>query len=330
MNVGILAVDYYLPVTRVSTADMLDEIKPERFGVTNKYVEESAGIKEVRHIHNELPSKMAIEASLKAIERASISPDDIGVIIFCGIDRDYNEPATAHNVQAGIGSQAFCFDVQNACLGFASALLEAEMWVRSRRAKYALVCTGERSSLVSKDWIDTIKRSDDVNVFKKHVGGLTVGDAGAAAIVGPTESEAGFKGFQFASEGEHAQLCYYSMESGKRHGEMVMGKISAVMLRAQKRLYSDSLHVLGWQPSDMDIVITHQVGQRTWERFAQILGIQFDKLTKTFENLGNITSATFPVNLAIGLEEKKISKGMKVFGALAGSGLSIVQMGMQI
>lgn len=330
MNIGILSVDYYLPTTRVQTSELMDEIKPERFGATNQFIEENTGIKEVRHIHNELPSEMAIAASNKAIHKLGINPSKIDVIIFCGIDRDYNEPATAHAVQAAIGSNGFCFDVQNACLGFASGLIQAEMWIRSGRARYALVCTGERSSLITKDQIEVLQKTNDLTVFKNRIGGLMIGDAGAAAIIGPTESSAGFKNFNFYSNGKHTGLCYYKIENGKCTGEMLMGKITAATLKAHQQLYPQSLADVGWQPKQIDRVIAHQVGHKPWIRLAEILDMKLDRFTKTFENFGNLTSATFPINLAIGLEEKKILPGMKIFGALSGSGLSIVQMGMEI
>ena len=331
MNIGIISVDYFLPKTIVKTSEMMDELQPERFGVSNTFIEDNVGVKQVRHAETEQkPSELAIPAAHKAIASAGIRSDEIGVIIFCGIDRDYTEPSTAHNIQKAIGGRGFCFDVSNACLGFANGLLEAEMWVRAGRAKYALVCTGEKPSLVSKDWIEHIKRSDDLAVFKRKVGGLTVGDAGAAAVVGATESEAGFKGFWFSSEGEYADLCYYSMDQGERVGEMVMNKISAVMLRSHKRLYAQSLSELNWNAHDIGVLIAHQVGRKPWQKCAEIFNVDLNKLTKTYDVLGNITSATFPVNLALGLENGIINTGQKCFGALAGSGLSVVHFGLQL
>ena len=56
------------------------------------------------------------------------------------------------------------------------------------------------------------------------------------------------------------------------------------------------------------------------------MGVEKERMTKTFDTLGNITSATFGINYAMALESGKIRSGDLVMAAMAGSGLSVCQV----
>jgi 3-oxoacyl-[acyl-carrier-protein] synthase III len=330
MNTAIYDIDYYLPSQVVKTADLLAETQPDRVGFTTDLISDLLGIQEVRYAESpEMPSTLAIKAAEKLFSRSSIRPDQIGLIIFCGIDRDYCEPSTAHFVQAAIGSRAICFDISNACLGFMSGIQVANAMIADGTVEYALICTGERPSEVAKSVTKSLKSELKRTVFWNKVGGLTVGDAGAAAIIGPKTGKAGLVGMKVTSAGKLARLCYYRWND--RHeidGRMHMKEISNAILDAHRDLYPQALAAMNLDPERINCLITHQVGKRPWERYPEIMGVDQLKMTKTFDLLGNITSATFAVNYAQALESKRIKKGDLVFAAMAGSGLSVCQMGM--
>ena len=104
MSAFISAIDYYLPSNIVNTRAMMAEIQPERLGFTDKIIEDLIGIKEVRHAsENEKPSTLASNAANKALSKFNGNPDEIDLLIFCGIDRDYIEPSTAHIIQENLG-----------------------------------------------------------------------------------------------------------------------------------------------------------------------------------------------------------------------------------
>ena len=51
------------------------------------------GIQERRICETEMqPSELAIPAAQKAIKESDINPSKIGLLIFCGIEKDYSEP----------------------------------------------------------------------------------------------------------------------------------------------------------------------------------------------------------------------------------------------
>ena len=330
MNSYISTIDYYLPNQKVKTKDMMLEAKPERLGFSETMIEDLIGVKEVRHATEmEAPSTLAINAAEKAIAKFEGNPDDIGLIVFCGIDRDYIEPSTAHVVQAKLGlKKAICFDITNACLGFMTGIQVARSAINMEPDKHVLVCTGEHSSQFSKIFLPQLQNATKHEQFLNKIGALTLGDAGVAAIISPSKSESHFVGLNFVSKGELSKLCHVSHKDGEYTGQMKMREICNAGLRLHKKLLPESLSNFDLKQEDVNCFITHQVGQVAWDGFSRLLGFSEGIMTKTFDILGNITSATFGVNYALALEQNQVKKGDILFGAMAGSGLTICQIAL--
>jgi len=328
MNTYISAIDYYLPSQVVKTRDMMAETKPERLGFSETLIEDLIGIVEVRHANDsEKPSTLATRAAEKALAKFEGNLDEIDLLIFCAIDRDYVEPSTAHVVQSNLGlKNAVCFDVTNACLGFMTGMQIANAAIAARTARNVLICTGERSSDVTKNFMPQLKGSEKRGHFFDKIGALTVGDAGVAAVISPSEQAAGIQSLNFSSDGRLSELCYYKYDQNIPEGQMLMKEISNAILDAHKALLPQTFENANIKGKDIDCLITHQVGKRPWQRYPRIMGVPQNQMTKTFDTLGNITSATFGVNYAKAIECGQINSGDLVMAAMAGSGLSICQI----
>ena len=87
------------------------------------------------------PSDLAIPAARKAIEAATdIKPEEIDLVIFCGIERDQPEPATAHVIQDKLGLNArYALDIANACFGFVNAMEIATNYISCGIVKLSLI-----------------------------------------------------------------------------------------------------------------------------------------------------------------------------------------------
>jgi 3-oxoacyl-[acyl-carrier-protein] synthase-3 len=333
MNTYISSIEYYLPYQIVKTRDMMAETKPERLGFSDTLIEDLIGIFEVRHaLDDEKPSTLSSKAAIKALDQFEGNPNEIDLLIFCGIDRDYVEPSTAHVVQANLGlKNAVCFDISNACLGFMTGIQIANTALESGLARNVLLCTGECPSRVSKVTAPHLRDIDSRSDFFNKIGALTVGDAGVAAILGrgTSDENRGFKSMNFNSDGKLSKLCYYKHDRGViSEGQMLMKEISNSILDAHRDLLPSTLSKANIRSKDINCLITHQVGKRPWEKYPKIMGVDKNTMTRTFDTLGNITSATFGVNFVQALESGKIKQGDLVMAAMAGSGLSVCQMTM--
>lgn len=325
----ILSVGHYLPETVVKSSELLDEIGPGHFGISSDLIEKRVGVVQMRHsAAREKPSDMAIAAAEVALEKAPIKRDEIDHVIFCGVERDYVEPSTAHWVQTGLGlkPKTTCFDVANACLGFTTAMQIGNALIASGGARYVLVVTGEKLSNLTHLVIRELQKRKSKSILTRKVGFLTLGDAGGAVVLAPSSGNNGFVHFGASSQGEHADYCKYRIVDGILDGQMIMERICAAGLRAHQEMFAPSMERLGWASPHIDCLITHQVGRKPFKRLSEIFSVAEEKMTKTFDFLGNIATATFPVNLS--LQASKLSSGSRVFAAMTGSGLAVCQFGM--
>ncbi len=324
----IASIGTYLPDQVVRSSELMDEVQSEaKFGIPSTWIEELTGIKERRFAGADAkPSDLAIQAGQAALDKAGIDPKDIGMVLYCGIDRDWIEPATSHRIQRELGCvNATCMDITNACHGFSNGMSVGDAMIATGAAENVLVVTGEVPSHLIHDVIRDISENPTLENFNSKIGGFTTGDAGGAVILQRASAESGIKTYRFTSRGRYAELCFYKFdETGKRCGQMIMDKISAVMIRMHQALIKETYEGLDWRPEDVDHLICHQVGTKPHHRMAKLAGIELQKAPTIFQSYGNLTSATIPVTLA----SANPQQGDRILILGAGSGLSISQIGM--
>ena len=108
---------------------------------SDEWILQRTGIRE-RHIVDPgvATSDLGQAAALKAIERAGLTPDDIGVIIVGTVTPDMLFPSTACLIQHKIGApHAWGFDLSAACSAFTYSLTAASQFVASGAHDHALV-----------------------------------------------------------------------------------------------------------------------------------------------------------------------------------------------
>lgn len=332
---SILSVGTYQPSERISSTDLLDEIKSEQnYNIARDWMTEKVGIIERRASKLDcLPSDLAVPAALDAIEACEgLNPADIDLVIFAGIERDQPEPATAHTINHKLGLGArHCFDISNACYGFMEAMQVASLYLKGGAANKALVVTGEISTHIMRKIVDELKKGIDPLIAKTKLGALTVGDAGGAVILGPSYGyeRTGFELFNTSVDSSHAQKCMYRHnDDGTIGGQMLMGPISAAFLSMQKGLFTETMGQLGWKKADW--VLSHQIGKPPFEKIKRMTGVDDSRMIKTYPMNGNITTATFAHNYKKLLKNGNVRRGDKVLGCFAGSGLAMGQIGYTI
>ena len=216
----------------------------------------------------------------------------------------------------------------NACFGFIDAMQVASSYIRCGITRYALIVTGEVPSKVLRAAVDVLKEGVDIKTARQIIGALSVGDAGGAVVMGPTidREQSGFELFNTITHSEQAENCKYRQrEDGSFEGHMKMGQLAGAFVRCHTKLMEDTLLQLGW--SSFDWVLSHQIGQKPFDIIGRIEGVKPSKMIKTLDKLGNITSATFPVNFDQLLGEGSLQPGDRVGGCFAGSGIVIGQFG---
>jgi len=328
----IVSVGTHLPSQIVKSDHLFEEINSDTlYGIATNWMSKNMGIIERRMSEIDCePSELAIPAARKAIESIpNFNPKEIGLVIFCGIERDQPEPATAHTIQNALGLQAnITFDVANACLGFIDGMRIATNFIESGTIKYALVVTGEVSTRVLRSFVKQLKQGVTRAQAYKLVGGLSVGDAGGAVVLGPAEPEqkSGFKYFNSNVDSGHTDKCIYRVKKdGEIEGQMLMAKILAQGIKMHRDMIDDTLDRLNWD--NFDWVLSHQTGKRNFEEFSKFRGVDKDRMIRTYDLYGNTTSATLPLGWEKLINSGMVCRGDKIGGLFAGSGLATCQFG---
>ncbi|MGH1540171.1 MAG: ketoacyl-ACP synthase III [Arenicella sp.] len=325
----IHSVGTHLPKQVIKSDDIFKEIKSEQqYNIPTDWMSKNMGIVERRVAPDSAqPSELAIPAAEKAIKNSNIDKKDIDAVIFCGIERDRPEPATAHTIADELNINAsIAFDVANACFGFIDGMNIAAKFINSGTAKYALVVTGEVPTKILKTVVKNLKKGMDQASAKNLIGALSVGDAGGAVLMGRSDDSSGFELFRTFSQSQHTKKCYYQFdENGVFDGQMRMANLAALMIRNHSQLIQNTLDQLGW--NEFDWMLSHQIGQRPFDKISELKGINPKRMIKTFDKLGNVASATFPINFHKLSKNGKVKPGERIGGCFAGSGIVIGQFG---
>lgn len=333
-NIEICSVGTFLPPEIVTTESMMSAARSEEIGISQTALATELGIKEVRRAAPSLLwSDLAARAAEDCLSRINIPREDIGMVIYTGIDGDHKEPSVAHKVQDKLGMDGMpAYDISNACQGFVTGLMAANAHIGNGDANYILVVTGELGSRLIDMVIDDIaKKLPTIDVFRSKMGVFSVGDAGGAVLVrahSGSTVDPKFKAFNSTSRGKYAGLCEYRVGRNGLEGHMMMREISAATYKEHRRQFPVIMKRLGWQSSDVDALITHQVGSLGFKWLSKMSGVPMERMTKTYDLLGNLTTVTLAVNLRKCIDENLVKEGGRIVGLFSGSGITVVHFGL--
>ncbi len=270
------------------------------------------------------PSDLAAAAATTALQRSGIDPEAVDLLIFASASHDVAEPATANRVQVLTGCvNARVFDVKNACNSFVEGLDIAATMLRAGRSQVAVVATGE----VLSPFVQTVVSDGDR--ITSLLGGLTLGDAGAAAVVVPRTDGciAAVGEGTFQSDGHHWEAAII------RSGGSMMGRdvsaahfvsdSSTIMRLAGEmipRVAAEARKALGWEADTVALVVPHQASIAKMEEIAESAEIPFDRFMTIVGTYGNAAAASVPLALSLAFESGRVDAGDRilVLGGAAG------------
>ena len=115
INSHIIGMGYYVPKNIIN-----NEYFTQFMETSDQWIQDRSGIKERRFVaNNEGPSDIAIPAVEMAMERAGITKDDIGLIIFATSTPDYYTPGSGCLLQEKMDFPTIgALDIRVQCSGF--------------------------------------------------------------------------------------------------------------------------------------------------------------------------------------------------------------------
>lgn len=258
-------------------------------------------------------------------------PNEIDAIIYTGLTRDYLEPATAHIVQAKLGANnATVFDVSNACHGFMNGIHLMDALIATGQVRRGLVVTGEQGSLFTRKAVTALKESNEKQLLTELAAGFTLGDAGAAMLMGPKLGpDSGFMGFMLQSQGQHAGFC--TSGAPMQEGPLLtdMPAIISESTKLIAGMFQEFLYKrLKWRIEDLSKYVIHQVGGKAFKLHSDILGVPLNIMPKTVSTLGNLITANIPLCVNNFYTDQEVNSGDKIYLSGVGSGISLSQAGL--
>ncbi len=297
-----------------------------RMDTSDEWIVQRTGIRERRFADPATStSQLGAAAARKAIERAGIAVEDIGLIVFATLSPDYFFPGGGVRVQELLGMPTVgALDVRDQCTGFLYGLSVAEAYVKGGFHDHVLVIGSE---IHSRGLNFTTAGRDTAVIF---------GDGAGAVVVGPAESGRGILSSHLHSEGKYAlDLCveepgflkdpwltHETIDSGKHFPKMNGKYVFAHAVRRFPEVIREALDKNGCPVSDVALLIPHQANLRITSAVGEALGLPEEKVFSNIERYGNTTAASIPIALDECLEQGRIREGDLVCLAAFGSGFT--------
>lgn len=333
---------YELPPNVVTSDDLEKRLEPlyESLHFQKGQLEAITGIHERRFWdHDYQMHHGAIKAAQKAIAAASVSPEDIGILIYGGVCRDNLEPATACAVSDGLhlGSRTQIYDVSNACLGVINGMIQVANAIELGQIRAGIVVSCESARQIVDFTIERLLKSYQMELFKKTVATLT-GGSGAVAVILVDESVSrnGHRllGAVSRSATAHHRLCRWGPDTGiPASGLHSMETDSVGILQNGVALgvetFKDFKKLLSWPDDKPDKIICHQVGATHQKNILKTIGIPKRKDFTTYQYLGNMGTVSLPITAAIAAEREFLLPGDLVGFFGIGSGLNCLMLGIR-
>jgi len=309
----------YVPPRVLTNSDLEKMVE-----TTDEWILQRTGIRE-RHIVDPgvATSDLAKEAALKAIEKAGLTPNDIGVIVVGTVTPDMLFPSTACLVQHKIGAHhAWGFDLSAACSAFTYALTAASQLVAAGCHDHALVIGADVMSSI----IDYKDRATCV-LFGDGAGAIVVSAAsnGEPSILdfeheidgggGPALCMPAGGSLHPPSHDTVDQRMHYVKQDGQTVFKFAVRKTeeSARRIMSRNNISADAL----------DLFVSHQANRRIIQAATEKLGIDQAKVVINIERFGNTTAATIPLALNDAVQDGRLKKGDLVLLCSVGAGFTV-------
>lgn len=341
-SVCIESFGYTLPSEIWSSDDVEQKLEPlyRRLKLPAGRLELMTGISERRFWPaNVRPSQPSVSSCRLALEAAGFDRQQVGCLIHASVCRDFLEPATACTVhhQLGLPESAVIYDVSNACLGILNGILQAANMIELGQIKAALVVGSEGGRQLVQTTIDTLNRDESLTrkSIKSAIASLTIGSASCAVLLtheSISKSKNRIVAAAATANTKYNDLCQsHEDQAGSEmaplmetDSEQLMEKGIETGVANMKRFLAAS----GWQVSDINKSVCHQVGGTHRKLMLESLGISTEIDYATFSWLGNTGSAALPITMAVGCDKEFIKPQDSVAMLGIGSGINCVMIGV--
>ncbi|NIP31554.1 MAG: beta-ketoacyl-ACP synthase III, partial [Candidatus Dadabacteria bacterium] len=300
-SVRIISTGTSIPSKIISNFDLEKIVDTD-----DEWITARTGIKERRMAdENHASSDLGVEAATKALDKASLDPKDIDVVIVATITPDYLFPSTACLVQEKIGAtNAYAFDLSAGCSGYLYAMQVAKGMIDGGGAETILIIGAE-----------TLTRVTD---YEDRGTCILFGDGAGATLLQRSNNSGGILSICLGSDGGGWDLLYQpgggsripssvqSVENRDHFLKMNGKEVFKIAVTSMGNASVQAIEKAGLKPGDIDLFIAHQANYRIMDAVRKRLKIPTEKVFMNISKYGNTSSASVPIALDEALHQGKI------------------------
>lgn len=289
---------------------------------SDEWIVSRTGIRERRKLEEGLSSiDLTERASREALERASVDPSELDLIIVATVTPDYPTPSTSCLLQARLKAfKSAALDISAGCTGFIYALTVGHQFINSGIYNKVLVVGVEVLTRVT-DWED---RSTCV----------LFGDGAGAVVLQATDEERGFINFSLKADGRGAELLIIPAGGSAMPAstETVQKRLHSIKMNGNEifkfavRVVEETLQeMMGREklkPENLDYLFLHQANLRIIEHIRKRLKLPQGKVPVNIDRFGNMSSATIPIAIHEEIVAGRLKEGDLVAMVAFGAGLT--------
>lgn len=308
LPVRILGTGSALPARIVPTALVAQAAWPDRDAA---WLIRRTGIRARRWVEpGERPSDLATRALGAALEMAGLEVSALSRVIYVSsIGGDVRGPATANRVVSNLGGdgRVGCFDLNNACVGFVSALDLAARLVATGEGPVGVV-----AAEVFSPWIGPDRPREYA----------VMADAAGAAVVGPARRHGAVLATHFANDGARFRAVSLGHSAPRIIFGMAADEIAAGAVADTQAAAEDALAQAGVGLDAVRWILPHQPNGPMLQAFMRALGCGMDRTRSIVEYAGSVGSVSVPLALDRLWRAEAIADGQLLLFAAVGAGAS--------
>ncbi len=314
----IIGTGSYAPAKVLTNADVEKLVE-----TSDEWIRTRTGISERRiTTEDEATSDLAYQASLRALEAASVDPADLDMILVATITPDMPFPSTACILQDRLKARrTAALDISAACSGFVYGLAVADGLLGLGSMRTVL--------LVGAESLTKIVNWKDRNTC------VLFGDGAGAVVLRAGEGERGILSTHLFADGAKGSLLTMP-GGGSRHPlsqraldeglvAIQMANGNEVFKVAVRSMEDAALTVLKHNHldvGDVDLMIPHQANLRIIDAVRQRLGLSEDRVCVNVQRFGNTSAASIPLALDEAVRGGRVKAGDLILLCAFGGGLT--------
>ena len=264
-------------------------------------------------------SDLAVAAGARALQAASIAPEEIGLLLLATSTPDHLLPPTAPLVAGRLAlTQAGAIDLAGACSGFLYGLILAATYAQAMQRPVLVIGANILSRRVDP------RDRNTATIFA---------DGAGAAVVQPG-AEANFLAAHWAAD--ISQYDAIGIPAGGTREPLTPEAVAAgrhnMVLRDGKALFRQGvlqmaaaghsvLQQAQLQPGDVQWWIPHQANLRMIREAGRLLQMPPERTVTVLDRYGNASAAAIPTAWAEAVRDGRLRRGDRLLLTAAGAGL---------